>query len=183
MQAATVTKRTGKDIQISNLSALAPYVYKGVEGPCMACGQPIREHFGRKGVWMGCKAVHVPLASTFVLVPTVTSQDGMIVRTATLRRRATDIQPPTRTVRKVVDRPKVDHTYYVYSVADRRRVLPETFTRAIHVAYNALMAAKRPLSVEAAAKRAKRPRESNRRSLNILHAKGFVKKVAWSEAH
>lgn len=167
---------------IPNVSQLAPYVYKGIEGNCVACNKPIRAHFTKKGGWIGCQALHVPMAAQFLLVPTIVS--GIPGQ-----RRSTDKKPsPLHDANnKAKDRGGVRvplevtiHRagHFAYAVVDKRKKIPDQiYTNAMHDAYEALRTAGKPLDAERAAKRAKRPREANRRCLNALVDAKLVQKV------
>lgn len=172
---------------IPSNSVLAPLVRRGAEGRCLACGKSIREHFGHRGAWLGCQSNNVATEAVFVLVPVAMP----------LERRQTR-QPATQAA-EMQTRESVPKTWakaeriaaakaapvtkfsaarlmprYVYVVKDKRTKTPDTFNPAMKDAYEGLKKALRPVNADEAAKLAKRPKEANRRSLNLLVEFGLV---------
>lgn len=50
-------------------SVLAPLQRKGIEGVCIACGEPVSAHYGHRNVWKGCQAKGLEQDTPFILVP------------------------------------------------------------------------------------------------------------------
>jgi len=147
-------KRKETRRQFATSPTFAPFVRRGTEGVCSACQKPIRAHYGHRNTWLGCTG-KVADNATFMLVPQTAA-------------RAAD-----RGHAVTAPRP-----HFVYTVKDRRRrTLPERFTEAIRDAYTALLKVSEPQTAERAATLAKRPTEANRRCLNWLTRRGWVRKA------
>lgn len=163
---------TRRQTAIPATSTLAQFVRRGHEGTCIACDQPVRAHYGHRGTWLGCPGQKVPADATFVLVPVWGSLDARKV-----------ISRPTAAVaddggKHAQDGAAVPRQHFVYAVKDKRKTIGEKFSEAVRDAYNGLRRAKSPQTAEGAAKLAKRPTEANRRALNVLARRGWVRKAA-----
>jgi len=187
--------RVKRELAIPEWSALAPLVRRGSEGVCLSCRKPIREHYGRKGVWIGCHAPDVPATATFLLVPVILPADRPMTSGVRVggrpKQAAAEMQvihrdqPATR-VPRVEPAPKATPKApepiaaplprYVYAAKDKRRSLVGA-SEAVTDAYKGLLKATKPVDAVHAAKLAKRPTEANRRCLNWLVEQGLATKT------
>lgn len=183
-----------KELVIPETSVLSEFVRHGAEGVCVSCRKPIRAHYGRRGVWIGCRAPNVPATATFLLVPVILPADRPMTsgvrQGGRPRALAADhtahsvVREPARVAQVArvarVDKPAsqlVQLPRYVYSAKDKRRNLVGA-SDAIQDAYKGLLKAKAPVNAVQAGKLAKRPVEANRRSLNWLVEQGLAVKTA-----
>ncbi len=63
-----MARKSRKIVTVPKKSALAAFVFGGVDGGCMMCRQPIVTHLTRTGAWLGCADQRVPPTARMILV-------------------------------------------------------------------------------------------------------------------
>jgi hypothetical protein len=109
-------KTAKRAVKIPKGSALAAVVRRGKEGVCLACKQPIREHFGHKNAWVGCQDDGITADTPFLLVPARKRIEQQAVKKLFANIRDGELASVARVIRVSTPRVGKDVLY----VADRR---------------------------------------------------------------